>query len=160
MISGIVLKEHPYVLRDDRQNPVEDQTVFFIIPKTVRSANETAAKYAAISQTDRRGETKVNTQRMNAVDIEVWCTAVQRVVNYVCPVGAPEHGYDYFVNKLPSGTDENDAVKKLPAGILVKTAETEEDRRMVFLTMCPDHTDEVMGAFYNYSALKEGLKND
>lgn len=160
MISGIVMKEHPYVLKDDRNAPAEQQTVFTIIPKTVLSANETAANYAGVSKVNRKTQvTEVDVPKMNAADDSEWSRAIKRITNFFMPVGAPREGFEYFASRLPEGSTKDGNLEKIEGGIIVKLATSEQDLLHIRWALCPDHQEEVMDAYYNYSRLTEGRKN-
>ena len=161
MISGIVLREHEYVLKDDRASNPEDQTVFQIVPKTVRSQNETAARYAGVSTTDKKtGVTKLDKRKLDVVDDEEWGTAVKGVRNYFCPEGAPESDYEFFLEEKASGASYlKEATIKGIKGLLIVSTKDQEPLRRIRLSMCPDHVSEVMDAYYNYSQLSETEKN-
>jgi hypothetical protein len=157
MISAIVEKEHPYVLKDDRENPEDKQTVFWIVPKTVRSANQTAADYAAVSSTERRsGTTKVNVARMNAVDDKEWISAVRKIENFLVPDGAPGNAFEHFL-ALSDGSADIEKINAVT--ILVKVATEKADLLKIYWAMCTDHTAEIMEAYYNYTTLTGSEKN-
>lgn len=159
MLSGVVLKEHGFVLEAERGLPEDQKTVFYLVPKTVRSANETAAAYAGVTSVDRKTQaTRVNVPKMNAVDDKEWLRAVKCVKNFLMPENAPQEGYEYFANRL--NTEESGVLEKTDDGIVVHEAKEEIALKHIYWAMSPDHVEEVMKAYYDYSVLKEGLKKD
>lgn len=162
MITGIVRKQHPFVLEADRTNPPDQQTVFWIVPKTVRGATETAANYAKVQIEKRRKGTKeIDVKAMQLADMDEWLKAVERVQNFACPEGAPglndeDSAFDHFV--LRAEKDPSKYVVKGDNIIIVDTTD-EMDRKYIMCAMCPAEQEEVMNAYFDYSALKEGLKN-
>ena len=171
MARGIIEKEYGFILKDDKSLPSEEQTTWYIKPKTVRKANETAARYATVSKTDRKsGEQKYDVGAMNRVDDEEWLTAVKRVENYFMPDGVPGGG-DTECLRMLGGAEENDSIKR--ATIMVESAGAEEEVKgyMIIKTsdpellkriswsMSPSQHEEIMEAYYNYSILTEATKN-
>lgn len=164
MITGIIMTQHKYVLKDDRGSNPEEQTIFYVVPKTVRSQNETAAAYAEVSVTDRKtGATQLNPKKLNVVDDQEWCRAVKRIDNFFIPEGAPENSCDIFLAEADAS--ENLEIKavliggKEIRGVLVKSTADPEEIRRIRLAMSPDHVSEVMDAYYNYSQLTGSEKN-
>jgi len=171
MISSIIMKEHPFVLKDDKDSNPEDQTVFYLVPKTVRSQNDTAARYAGVYKSDKKtGEQTVNKKRLNVVDDEEWGDAVQRITNFIIHPAAPEGVYDYFFNlieiggashlsKIETKEDDNGVSKPVTLIKVIETTDDEELRR-IRLAMDPKHVSEVMDAYYDYAQLTGAGKND
>lgn len=162
-VSGIVLREHPYKLKDDRAS--QDPTIYYIMPKTVKSANETARNFAEATKLDRKtGQQVINPDRMNAVEAEEWVKAVRRVENFLMPNGAPEDGYDFCLALLNSGElkGKQETIDQGDVQVDYIRIETTTDKNVlkrIFWAMSPDHAEEIMHAYYNYSSLTEAEKN-
>ena len=73
---------HPYVVEEDRALPIEEQTVFWIIPKTHREANLTIKRYGESSKDTRKGYRELNANKLDIADIEEWRTIIDRIENF------------------------------------------------------------------------------
>jgi hypothetical protein len=163
MISSIVLKEHRFVLESDRGNLPGNQTVFWIIPKTVRGATETLAAYAK-TQVEKRGKGRrdVDVKAMLAADVNEWVNAVKKVDNYVvlreCP--GPTEGtssYDHFAIK---SKDEPSKYKmQEDGGIVVVSTDNPDDLKYIYWSMANKDVEEIISAYIDYNELKDSAKN-
>ena len=164
MITSLVRKEYPYVLECDRTKPVDTQTVFYIIPKTVAGAAETAANYAKVQIERRRaGRKDLDVRALQIADEKEWLQAVKRVQNYGILPKAPgvseeASSYDHFFLKV-----ENDPThyKKDEETGLITIVDTIDitDIKNILYSLPPAFQEEIMSAYFDFNALKEGLKN-
>lgn len=163
MITSITCKEHPFVLQADRTAPENEKTIFWIVPKTVRGATEMAANYAGVQIENRRSKKKeIDVQAMHNADSKEWLRAVHRIENFGILVGAPgptedSSSYDHFLAK--SEADPSAYVKDDTGLIVIKNTTDSNDLKYILWAMSPADQEEIMSAYFNYSELKEGLKN-
>lgn len=139
MIRGVNNQIYiPYVLEDDRGNPVSDQTVFHIRAKTGEDNNKTLRRYSSTYKDNRKGGRDVDDRKLNAADVDEFVSVCSKVENY----GFPE-GHKLY-------TDENKGV--------FKVIESKEELVEVARTLSSDHLAEVFEAANNISKLTEGQK--
>ena len=82
MIKGAPKRAFPYALEDDLVNPVEQQTIFWIRPKTGHDANRTLARYSQCGRDGRKGYRELNVVKLDAADIEEFTNIVEKVERY------------------------------------------------------------------------------
>jgi len=82
MITGVSKKPIPYVLEEDRKNPLQDQTVFYIVPKKGHDSNETLRRYAAAGRDGRKGYRDLSVPRLDQADWEEFLDVVVKVENF------------------------------------------------------------------------------
>lgn len=137
MVKGVEKKPVPYVLEDDRNSPLEEQTVFHIMPKTGHDSNRTLQRYAAASKDGRKGSREISVQKLDSADIEEFLAIVSKVEVYQFP----SHSALY-----ESGP--------------TKVIDTPEGLREVCVTMSSDYLAEVFEAANNLSRLTDGAKKN
>lgn len=161
MLSTIIEKPHAFVLETERSLPPDEQTVFYIRPKTQRDTNQTAVDYAKAQTLDRRrGKSNIDKKALDTADLNEWLRAVIKIENVFVAVGSPEGAYDHFNQRKtenPTGFEEKE-IEGVP-GIIVKTTEDKIDIQYLFWALSTGETEEVMAAFINYGELRTGLKN-
>jgi hypothetical protein len=137
MIKGINKKSIQYVLEDDRNSPLDQQTVFSIRPKTGHDSNQTLQRYAAAAKEGRGGKREINVNKLDSADVEEFLNIVEKVENY----GFPE-GNKFYNDGQP------------------QTFEGSEKEKMIEVvnTLSSDYLQEVFEAANNLSRLKEGQK--
>ncbi|MFV2014552.1 MAG: hypothetical protein ACC656_03935 [Candidatus Heimdallarchaeota archaeon] len=140
MIRGVEQKEIPYVLEDDRSSPVEDQTVFWISPKTGHDNNKTLQRYSMATKTNRKGYQEINPNKMDVADQEEFLHIVSKVENY----GFPE---------------DHTLYAKHENGVLKESTEP-GDLKEVARTLAADHLAEILEVSNNISKLTEGSKKN
>lgn len=140
MIKGVEQTVVPYVLEDDRANPVSEQTIFWIKPKTGHDQNKTVQRYAPAFKENRKGGREVNPIKMDIADQEEFIYVVRKVENY----GFPE---------------SNSMFKDFDKGILV-SSDDPNVLKEVARTLSADHLSEILEVSNNMSKLTEGAKKN
>lgn len=159
MAKSIVLREHPYVLESDRGLPVSEQTIFHIIPKTVKSVAVSASRYAKVTvQNRRKNRTDIDSDAMIDAENHEFVEVVGKIENYFISANAPEEGYEYFLALVK----DNPKFVKLPneETILIKETKNKADLLQIYWSMHPKDSDELSRAASEYAVLKEGEKNE
>jgi len=82
MIKGVSRDPIPFVVEEDRNSPMEEQTIFWIKPKTGHEANQTMARYAAAGRDGRKGYRDLNVGKLDNADIEEFLAICTRVENF------------------------------------------------------------------------------
>lgn len=159
MISAIIEKPHEFVLENDRSLPVEEQTIFHVIPKTQRSTNESAAAYAKAQKADRRrGTTSIDAKALDTADLKEWLNAVCKIQNLLIPVKSPENAHDHFLSRVEEAPTKFEK-RESDGAIIVKETEDKSDLSYIYWAMSSAETEEVMKAYVDYGELRAGLKN-
>lgn len=140
MIRGVEEELVPYVLEDDRANPVADQTVFYVKPKTGHDQNKTVQRYAGAFKETRKGTREVNPIKMDVADQEEFISVVKKVDNYGFPKS--HKMYSDFENGVLESTEDPSVIKE------------------VARTLSADHLAEILEASNNQSRLSEGAKKN
>jgi hypothetical protein len=163
MISSLTRDTYPYVLEADRGNPTDQQSIFYIVPKSTRDVAVQAANVSkAIIDKRRGGQREINVDAMLNSDSHDWINAVRRVKNYLvlpnCP-GPTEDtsGYDHFL--LKSDTEPAAYAKQEDGAILVKDTKDPDDLKYIWWSISPTDQEEIMRAHADINVLKESLKN-
>lgn len=81
-MKGVSRKAVPYVLEDDRALPVEEQTIWHLLPKNTQAANETLRRYARASKEGRNGQREYDARALTAADIEEFQADCIKVENF------------------------------------------------------------------------------
>lgn len=136
MIKGVEKKAIPYVLEDDRMNSVDEQTIFWINPKTGHDSNRTLQRYAGASKDGRKGYRELNVGKLDSADIEEFLSVCTKVEKYVFSSDNQFHadGKVYDVIEDPVMLTE------------------------VARTLSSDYLSEVFEVSNNINRLKEGQK--
>ena len=132
-LSGISKNQViPYVPEDDRDSPVDQQTVFWVKPKGFGDANRTAARYAGCRKPygGKKGYDEYNPALMDKADVGEFIACV--------------HGVDNF--RL---TDDGD---------IIKSTEDPDDLRQICKAMSNDLFNEIIDVAGDMSKLKAGEK--
>lgn len=72
-----------YVPECERDLLPEEQTVFWIRPRTGADANAVLSKYSPAMKDEAGGRRSMDVQRMNSADLSNFLTAVQKVENFL-----------------------------------------------------------------------------
>lgn len=157
MISSITTKPVPFIIERERTIPAAEQTVFWIKPKTQEDTNESASNYAKAAVTNRRkGRNDLDPKAMQQADIAEWMNIVIRIENFLCIPGAPGGAYDHF--SVKSAADPT-KYKTTTDGIVVTDTDVDVDRRMIFISMSPKDSEEILAAAVDFNELKAGERN-
>ena len=78
MIQGANPTAIPYVPEEER-SVTEQQTVFWIRPKTGHEANQTLAAYAGAGRDGRKGYRELSVRRLDTADVEQFLATVEKV---------------------------------------------------------------------------------
>ena len=140
MIRGVEQTTFPYVLEDDRSNPVDEQTTFHIRPKTGHDQNKTLQRYASAFKENRKGGRDVNPVKMDVADQEEFSYVVEKVENYGFPKG--HKMYDTYDNGVVDSTTDPAVLKEISR------------------TLAADHLSEILEVSNNVSKLTEGSKKN
>lgn len=158
MITTITKEPRPYVLESERGvDSVSNETIFWIVPKTVKGSTESAAKYAkALIEKKRTGRRDIDVQAMQMADDSEWVKAVVKIENMGIENGS--EFYNHFLAK--SETDPSVYIVDEKTGLITVTKTEEEiDRKYIFHMMSIADTEEIMLAYVDYTELKLGIKN-
>lgn len=136
MIKGVEKTAIPYVLEDDRTSPVNEQTVFWITPKTGHDSNRSLQRYAATGREGRKGYRELNVTKLDSADQEEFL----QICNKVEYFGFPRSHSMYNDGK--------------PHAILEKKEELVE----VVRVLSADHLAEIFEVANNLNKLEEGRK--
>ncbi len=135
MLTGVSKKQViPYVPEDDRDSPIDIQTVFWIKPKGFGDGNSTAARYAGCRKPlgGRGGYDDYSVSKMNKADIEEFIAIIVQVENY----------------KLSADHD----------GQIITDTEDTDDLRKICKDMSNDLFNELIDVAGDMSKLKAGEK--
>lgn len=139
MIKGVDnQKPIPYVLDDDRSSEINDQTIFWIKPKTGSDNNKTVRRYAATSKENRKGYREIQSSKLDAADQDEFLSVVTKVEHYGFPQGSK-----FFNDGKPSSV-----------------LESSEELLEVARTLSADHLAEVLEVSNNISKLTDGAKKN
>ena len=122
----------PYVPEDDRDSPLEEQTVFWVKPKGFGDGNRTAARYAGCRKPygSKKGYDEYNPSLMDKADVQEFIACV--------------HGVDNF--------------RLTEDGELIKSTENPDDLRQICKAMSSDLFNEIIDVAGDMSKLKDGEK--
>lgn len=153
MIVGIGKDDvYAYVLEEDRQLPSEQQTVFYIKPKTGEDANKQTKEYLRSLRNKDDGTTEMDVDKANKADIANFKISVKKVENYAFP----QKWYEEREG-LRKGAKE----VELDDGTKVFVTPVIDDDYMlaeVQKTLSRKHLKEISEASESVSKLKEGQK--
>jgi|SRR5690606_5510102 len=137
MIRGVSKTYIPYVLEDDRASSIDEQTVFWIRPKTGHDSNKTMQRYIGASKENvRKGTRDINVNKLDTADIEEFLAICSKVENYGFPSDHPKY---------------ND-------GKATPLLESPEDLVEVVKTLSADHLQEIFEVANNINKLTEGAR--
>jgi len=89
MIRAVIKKAIPYVLEDDRNSPITEQTVFWVTPKRSHEANKTLQRYGGAQKDGRGGYREFNVNKLDAADVEEFISLVEKVERYCLAPDTP-----------------------------------------------------------------------
>ena len=135
-IKGVGTRAIPYVPEEDRTSPADEQTVFWIKPKSGHQANQTMRRYAAAGKDGRKGYRELSVNKLDTADLEEFVEVVERVENF------------YFSDKFPDLEKQG----------LVRDIQDAETLKCVCKDLSSDLLIEVFDAANNLSQLKAGEK--
>ena len=137
VVKGVNKKAIPYVLEEDRANPITEQTVFWIKPKTGHDNNLTLQRYAGASKETRKGR-EINVSRLDAADQEDFLHSVEKVENFI--YSEESEYYD--------------------SGKIYKEITDKAQLKEVARCLSADNLSEVLEVSNNISKLTEGAKKN
>jgi len=140
MIRGVEQTLIPYVLEDDRSQPIAEQTTFWIQPKTGHDQNKTVQRYAPAFKENRKGGREVNPTKMDIADQEEFIYVVKKVELY----GFPK---------------SHVMAKDLENGV-IKSTDDPAVLKEIARTLSADHLAEILEVSNNMSKLTEGAKKN
>jgi len=145
-MKAISLEPKAYIVEEERGLTREEQTIFWIKPKTHHESNLMTARYGATYVEDRKGFRKYNTGRLDAADVEEWLNTVVKIDNF----GFPEE----FFKKYPELKDRANEEGYI--------SDIKEDwlRIEVLKRLPADVVNEIWTASADYSKLTSAEKND
>ena len=156
MARGISRKElYPYVLESDRGLPEDQQTVFWMRPKTGHDANQQTKIYLRAYVEKDNGMRDLNVKEADKADILNFQNVCEQIENFAFPE-------DYY--------EEHDSLKKSAVKVKVVEGNEEfevlytpliEDRAMigeVFRCLDSESIRELTAVSNSVSKLKEGQK--
>lgn len=157
MARSVVYVETPYVLEGDRGLPESEQTIWHLVPKTVKSVATSASRYAKTQKRNiRKSRDEIDVQAMHDADSKEFLEVVKKVENFFIDTKAPDGAYEHFLALV----DENPNYVKLENGdILLKEVTSRADLVAMFWAIDPKDTDELSKAATDQTMLKEGTKN-
>ena len=112
MIRAVVKKAVPYVLEDDRNSPVTEQTVFWVTPKRSHEANKTLQRYGGAQREARGGYREFSVSKLDAADAEEFISLVEKVERFGLAPDSP-----FFNAHKPNGLVKETTDKALLAEI-------------------------------------------
>jgi len=90
-MRGTSKKAFPYVLDDDKVNPVEEQTIVNIKPWGGLDGSKISARYASTERIARKGYTDVNVGKRKKADEQSFLEVVESVQNYAFSDDFPQY---------------------------------------------------------------------
>jgi hypothetical protein len=142
MIRAVESKAIPYVLEDDRESPLNDQTVFWIRPKTGADNNKTLQRYSLATKENRKGFREIDPRKMNIADQEEFLSVVERVENF---------GFNKENPMYAQFEKEEGIVKDSTEPAVLKE---------IVRSLSADYLAEVLEVSNNISKLTEGAKKN
>lgn len=156
MARSVILKPVPYVLESDRGLLPEEQSVFHVLPKTIKTAAESVGRLSKVSVVNhKKRKNEVDLDSYNDAENKEFLETVVKVENYIVGQDAPEGAYEYFLGV--SETNPNYETKE--GEIVIHVCTDKKDLLRLFRSMDPNDAEEISKVSQNYSLLKEGEKN-
>lgn len=134
--------DYYYVLEDDKALPTDEQTKFYVKPKTGHDANKTTALYLKTIR-EKGNQRELDVSASDAADRQEFANHVTRIENYA-------FSEDYY-QKHPQLLENKDNIK---------TIKTEDDEEISFVQVIEDKSliADVCGDLPN-TYLREVLDN-
>ena len=86
MIKGVSKnKTYAYVCIEDRIHPSDEQTVFHLKAKTGHDTNLTIARYSQARETNKKGNAKIDPNKLTLADQEEFASLVVKIDNFQFP---------------------------------------------------------------------------
>jgi len=136
-IKGVSRKPIPFIPEEERAVK-ENQTVFWITPKTGHEANKSMSRYAAAGRDGRKGFRELDVTKLDNADLQEFLDIISKVENFAFP------------------EDEKELSKK---GV-IPVIDDAETLRKIALYLSPDLLVEIFEAANNFSILKAGEKKN
>jgi hypothetical protein len=138
-LRGVTSEYIPYVPEDDRSSPLNEQTIFWIKPKTGHDSNKTMQRYiGATKENTRKGIREVNVIKLDTADQEEFMSICNKVENYIFPKSSHLHN----------------------EGKIHKSLEKPEELIEVVKTLSADHLQEIFEVANNLNKLTDGAKKN
>lgn len=136
-----------YVCEEDRSLPQEEQTKFWIQPKTHQEANRMMKRYGGSYSENSKGYRDYSVNKLNVADQEEWTDTVVKIENFA------------FTNEYYK---EHPQVKeKSNAKGYIDVIENDDYLMVeVLRSLMPDTVNEIWRASQNASRLRGEEKND
>ncbi len=148
-MKAISKQPKPYILKADRGLKEEEQTVFWIKPKTARDVNEAMNSYGPAIKETPEGYKEYNTNKLNEADKKEWQRVVTKVENFA------------FTNDyIESNPELKERIKAKEDDVsYVEFVDELHYIGQIWESMSPTDIGEVMKASQDMTFLKEGEKN-
>ena len=152
MARGVPNEPIAYVLAADRGLPSEEQTIFYIKPKTGRDANKVTKFYIGAYIEKDEGGRDLDERAANAADVSAFKFLVKRIENYCFSDG--------YYEKHPVVKERAVKINTIDGEDLyfVPVIDTEDMVADVCQDIDSDSLREVIGVANNLNKLKEGQK--
>ena len=115
MIKAVNREAVPYVLEEDRANPVVEQTIFWVIPKRAHEANESVKRYGGAARDGRGGFRDFNVNKLDTADIEEFTSLVQKVERFGLDKGSMY--LSKFKDGIVTSTTEKDILAEIASSM-------------------------------------------
>lgn len=146
----------PYVLEADRSNPVDLQTVFWIVPRTQESANRALAKYTTARTTGPGGRERLDAERQTEADFQSFVATVSKVEHFLLD---PDSDAVQISILAPGGDQAPTATFKGRTYYTVD-ATTRSQLTAIAKVMSVSDMNEVFSASMNMNTLREGERRE
>ncbi len=116
-IKGVSKQPVPYIPEIER-GAKENQTIFWIKPKTGHQANQSIARYASARKDGRKGTTDLNVGKLDGADQAEFLDLISMVENYEFSDHYPELAKHGIIEKIDTPDQLVLVAKDLPSDIL------------------------------------------
>lgn len=144
-MRGISKKPVAYICEADRALPKEEQTIWWLKPKTYQEVNEAMGRYGRTFTEEKDGYKNYNVARLNRADQEEWCDVVIKVENYAFP--------DEFYTKHP------DIAKQANEEGYIKVIDDDDLKLEVLLSIPSGVYNEIFKACQDLNSIRAAEKN-
>jgi hypothetical protein len=146
-MRGITLEPVPYILEDDRgKKDKNEQTVFWVKPKTHHEANKTLSRYSAAGREGRSGYRDLHSGKLDSADTAEWLNTVTKIENFWFP-------NSFFADNEKSKPDIKDTDESM-----VKILDQEWILKEALNFMPAGAVNEIWDVAVDNSKLREGEK--
>lgn len=120
-----------YVPKTERACPPDEQTVFWISPRTTMRANVSASRYMKARREGKRGEIIMDEKRMVEADIKEFLEMITKVDNYIYSTQYSQYRNDDGTDKIWQNITDRlmlEAIyRDLPNEIFIELLEASSD---------------------------------